>query len=88
MQRGEGAEDDVGCNPRKRQPAGPILTAQHENSTDDGHDLGECDPEAVLLQRDDLVKMVDEAHDADCDVDAGENRDGDGARTRSHGGTV
>jgi hypothetical protein len=31
------------------------------------------------------VKMIDEAHDADCDVYAGKNRDRDGARVRSHG---
>lgn len=85
MQGIEGAEDDVECNPCKRQPSCPVLSAEHENAADDCQTFGECDPETVVLQRDDFAKMVGEAHDADCDVDAGENRDRDGAWVFGHG---
>src|SRR6185437_13743072 len=81
----EGADEDVECNPCKRQPACPILTAQHENSGDDGQNLGEGGPKTVVLQCDDFVEMVGEAHDADRDVDGSKNRDRNGAWIRGHG---
>jgi len=45
------ADDDVEADPEQGEPAGPVASAQQEDSCDDGEDADELDPESVILKQ-------------------------------------
>ena len=62
----EHAQDHVKRDPGERQPARPIVAAEHESSTENRQEPDELDPDAVELKRISDVEIGDVVDKADC----------------------
>jgi hypothetical protein len=49
--RVEAAQDDMECDPSKREPARPVAAAEHIHPTDNRYQIDERNPNDVVLKR-------------------------------------
>jgi hypothetical protein len=63
-ERMKGTQDDVECDPGERNPA-PSCGSEHKRSTENREDLDEFHPQAVVLERQELGKVVSKTNRAD-----------------------
>ena len=83
----KGAEDYMKCDPSNRDPAGPVVAAEHECAADNRHELGEFDPDTVGGRRRGLVEVVNKTDHADTDIHAREDQNRQRTLVRIHGFT-
>ena len=62
----EGAQEYVERDPGKRNPARPVVAAQHEDAGDDRNEPDEFDPENVALKRVARLEFLPVISKADC----------------------
>lgn len=71
------ADSDVKGNPRHSQPSRPVLSTEHERSTEDCRKLGELDRDRISRKGpgpQSLVPVTDETGDSHCQIKDGNDR--------------
>src|ERR1700722_3886543 len=76
--RVKGAQDDMKRNPGKREPARPVLPPEQKYSAHNCGEFGDFNPHSIRMTCQQLAKVNSEAAHAHRQIDAGENRNGDG----------
>src|ERR1700681_4589909 len=74
-------------HPGKRKPTRPVVASEHKCPTDKRKELGEFDPDCLVLKRHQFPEVVSEADDAHRQVHASNDRHREGAFVRIHGST-
>jgi len=73
--RVEDAQDYVECDPGKREPARPIVSAEQEYSTNNRQAFGEFDRRRIGMTCQQLTEVDCKSDRAHRQIDAGEDRD-------------